>query len=89
LKAQNDAEDEGTRIAFGNMSSEDISLRNDGLEKDKILLSLVERLKTSEAKLAAFSEVEQKILNLRRSLMKSLKTSTSNNQNMRYLIPNR
>jgi hypothetical protein len=29
--------------------------------KDKILLSLVDRLKTSEAKLARFSEVEQKM----------------------------
>jgi hypothetical protein len=42
------------------MCSEVISLWNEGLEKDKILLSLVERLKTSEAKLSAFSEVEQK-----------------------------
>jgi hypothetical protein len=32
------------------------------LEKDKILLSLVKRLKTSEANLAKFSEVDQKIL---------------------------
>jgi hypothetical protein len=31
------------------------------LKKDKILLSLVERLKTSKAKLARFSEVEQKM----------------------------
>jgi hypothetical protein len=34
------------------------------LEKDKILLYLVERLKTSEAKLARFSQVDQKILKL-------------------------
>jgi hypothetical protein len=61
LKAQKDAEDEVARIAFGNMRSEIISLRNEALEKDKILLSLVERLKTSEAKLARFSEVEQKM----------------------------
>jgi hypothetical protein len=59
-KAQKDVEDEGTRIAFRKMCSEVISLWNEGLEKDKILLSLVERLKTSEAKLSAFSEVEQK-----------------------------
>jgi hypothetical protein len=38
------------------------NLRNGALEKDKILLSLVERLKTSEANLAKFSGVDQKIL---------------------------
>jgi vacuolar-type H+-ATPase subunit I/STV1 len=43
------------------MRSEVISLWNKALEKDKIMLSLVDRLKTSEAKLAKFSEVEQKM----------------------------
>jgi hypothetical protein len=66
LKAQKDAEDEGTGIALGNMRSEVISLRNEALEKDKILLSLVDRLNTSEAKLARLPEVEQKMENLRR-----------------------
>jgi DNA repair exonuclease SbcCD ATPase subunit len=36
-------------------------LRNEALEKDKILLSLVERLKSSEARLSSLSEVDQKI----------------------------
>jgi 2-oxoglutarate dehydrogenase complex dehydrogenase (E1) component-like enzyme len=36
-------------------------LRNEALEKDKILLSLVERLKCSEARLASLSEIEQKM----------------------------
>ena len=62
MKAQKDAEDEGTRIAFGNLCSEVITLRNEALEKDKILLSLVERLKTSKANLAKLSEVDEKIL---------------------------
>jgi hypothetical protein len=62
LKAQKDVEDKGTQIAFGSLCSEVISLQNEGLEKDKILLSLVERLKASVAKLARFSEVEQKVL---------------------------
>jgi hypothetical protein len=66
LKAQKDAEDEGTGIALGNMRSEVISLRNEALEKDKILLSLVDRLNTSEAKLARLPEVEQKMEKLRR-----------------------
>jgi hypothetical protein len=61
LKAQKDAEGESTRIAIGNLRSEVITLRNEALQKDKILLSLVERLKSSEAKLASLSKVEQKI----------------------------
>jgi hypothetical protein len=36
-------------------------LRNEALEKDKILLSLVERLKSSEARLSSLSEADQKI----------------------------
>ena len=51
-------------IAFRNLRSEVITLRNEALEKDKILISLVERLKTSEAKLVRFSEMVQKILKL-------------------------
>jgi hypothetical protein len=38
-----------------------VTLRNEALEKDKILLSLVERLKESKANLAGLSEVDQKI----------------------------
>jgi predicted RNase H-like nuclease (RuvC/YqgF family) len=52
LKAQKDAEDESYQIAIGNPRAEVITLRNEALEKDKILLSLVERLKSSEAKLS-------------------------------------
>jgi hypothetical protein len=36
-------------------------LRNEALEKDKILLSLVKRLKSSEARLSSLSEAEQKM----------------------------
>jgi hypothetical protein len=61
LKAQKDAEDESTQIAFGNLRSEVITLRNEALKKDKILLSLVERLKSSEARLSSLSEADQKI----------------------------
>jgi DNA repair exonuclease SbcCD ATPase subunit len=60
LKAQKDCEDESTKIAFGNLCLEVITLQNEALEKDKILLSLVERLKTNEANLAKVSEVDQK-----------------------------
>ena len=44
LKAQKDADDESCQIALGNLRSEVITLRNEALAKDKILLSLVERL---------------------------------------------
>jgi hypothetical protein len=45
LKAQKDAEDESCRIVLGNLRSEVITLRNKALEKDKILISLVEKNK--------------------------------------------
>jgi hypothetical protein len=66
LKVQKECEDESTRIAFRNLRSEVITLQNEGLEKDKILLFLVEKLKTNEANLAKFSEANQKIQNLKR-----------------------
>jgi predicted RNase H-like nuclease (RuvC/YqgF family) len=59
LKAQKDAEDESCKIALGNLCSEVISLRNKALEKDRILLSLVEKLKSSEASLAAQAEAHK------------------------------
>jgi hypothetical protein len=62
LKDQKDAEDESTQIAFGNLRSEVITLWNEALEKDKILLSLVERLKSSKARLSSLSEAEQKMM---------------------------
>jgi hypothetical protein len=51
LKAQKEAEDESCRIALGNLRSEVVTLRNEALEKDKILLFLVDRLISNEAKL--------------------------------------
>jgi succinylglutamate desuccinylase len=61
LKAQKECEDESTKIAFGNLHSKVITLRNEDLDKDKIMLSLIERPKTSEANLARLYEVDQKI----------------------------
>jgi hypothetical protein len=58
LKAQKEAKDESYQMALGNLWSEVITLRNEALEKDKILFSLVDRLKTSEAILSAQAEVE-------------------------------
>jgi hypothetical protein len=69
LRAQKNAEDESCQIALGNLWSEVIRLRNEALEKDKILLSLVDRLKSSEAKLNAQSEAHKaEVENLKKKL---------------------
>jgi hypothetical protein len=69
LKAQKQAEDEICQIALGNLRSEVITLRNEALEKDKILLSLVDMLKTSEAKLSAQAEAHKaKVEDLKKKL---------------------
>jgi wyosine [tRNA(Phe)-imidazoG37] synthetase (radical SAM superfamily) len=51
-----------------------ITLRNEALAKDKILLSLVERLKSSEAKQSAQEEVHKaEVQELEKNLSKRLK----------------
>jgi hypothetical protein len=76
LEAQKECDDESTKIAFGNLRSEVITLQNEALEKDKILLSLVERLKTREANLARFSEVDQKMSKLEKEKVADTKHIT-------------
>src|SRR5688572_10677116 len=56
LRAQESAEDEGCTIALNNLRSEVIELRNEGLEKDKILNSLVNKIKEDEATSKAQAE---------------------------------
>jgi hypothetical protein len=56
LRAQKNAEDESRTIALGNLRSEVIQLRNEALEKDKILISLVSKVKEDEAKYNAQAE---------------------------------
>jgi hypothetical protein len=69
LRAQKNVEDESYQIALGNLRSEVIRLRNEAVEKDKILHSLVDRVKVSEASLAAQSEAYRaKIENLKKKL---------------------
>jgi hypothetical protein len=53
LRAQKNAEDESCQIALGNLRSEAIKLRNEAVEKDKILLSLVDRVNKDEARFNA------------------------------------
>jgi GTPase involved in cell partitioning and DNA repair len=56
-------------IALGNLRSEVIKLRNEALEKDKILLSLVDKVKEDEAKFNTQSEAyKSEIEDLRKKL---------------------
>jgi predicted RNase H-like nuclease (RuvC/YqgF family) len=72
LKAQKEVEDENCRIALGNLRSEVITLRNRALEKDKILLSLVDRLRSNEAKLAAQAEaLKAEVEELKRKIVEA------------------
>jgi hypothetical protein len=74
LKAQKDAEDESCRIALGNLRSEVIMLRNEALEKDKILLSLVDRLKSNKANLVAQAEAHKaEVQELKRKVVEATK----------------
>jgi hypothetical protein len=59
LRAQKNAEDESFTIALGNLRSEVIKLRNEALEKDRILLSLVSKVKEDEAKSNAQAEAHK------------------------------
>jgi hypothetical protein len=69
LRAQKNAENESCQIALGNLRLEVIRLRNEALEKDKIMFSLVDRMKSSEAKLNAQSEAHKaEVENLKKKL---------------------
>jgi hypothetical protein len=69
LRAQKNIEDEGYTMALNNLRSEVIELRNEGLEKDKILLSLVNKVKEDEASFKAQAEAQKiEIEDLRRQL---------------------
>jgi hypothetical protein len=59
LRAQKNAEDESCVIALDNLRSEVIKLRNEALKKDKILLSLIDKVKKDEARFNAESEAHK------------------------------
>jgi hypothetical protein len=59
LRAQKSAEDEGYTMALNNLRSEVIELRNEGLEKDKILNSLINKIKEDEATSKAQAETQK------------------------------
>jgi hypothetical protein len=72
LRAQKNVEDESCTIALGNLRSEVIKLRNEGLEKDKIILSLVDKVKEDEAKFNSQSKIyKAEIEDLRKKLAKA------------------
>jgi hypothetical protein len=69
LRAQKNIEDEGYTMALNNLRSEVIELRNEGMEKDKILISLVNKVKEDEANYKAQVEAQKtKIEDLWRQL---------------------
>ena len=69
LRAQKSAEDEGCTMALNNLRFEVIELRNEGLEKDKILISFVNKAKEDEANYNAQAEAQKtEIEDLRRQL---------------------
>jgi hypothetical protein len=69
LRAQKDVEDEGCTIALNNLRSKVIELRNEGLEKDKILNSVLSKIKEDEAVSKAQAEAQkQEIEDLRKQL---------------------
>jgi hypothetical protein len=59
LRAQKNAEDKGCTIALNNLRSEVIKLRNEGLEKDKILNSLVNKIKEDEVTFKTQAEAQK------------------------------
>jgi hypothetical protein len=59
LRAQKNIEDEGYTMALNNLCLEVIELRNEGLEKDKILVSLVNKVKEDEASFKAQAEIQK------------------------------
>jgi hypothetical protein len=69
LRAQKNIKDEGCTIALNNLRSEVIELMNEGLEKDKILISLVSKIKEDEASSKAQAEGQKsEIEDLRKQL---------------------
>jgi hypothetical protein len=79
LRAQKSAEDKGCTMALNNLRFEVIELRNEGLEKDKILNSLLNKIKEDEATSKAQAEAQKcEIENLQKQLAEAkLKCATA------------
>jgi hypothetical protein len=69
LRAQKNVEDESCVIDLSNLRSEVIKLRNEAMEKDKILLTLVDKVKKDEEKFNTQSEAyKAEVEDLRKKL---------------------
>jgi hypothetical protein len=78
LRAQKKIEDEGYTMALNNLRSEVIELRNEGLEKDKILISLVNKVKEDEASFRVQAEIQKnEIEDLRKQLAEAKESAHS------------
>jgi hypothetical protein len=72
LRAQKNIEDEGCTMALNNLRSEVIELRNECLEKDKILISLVNKIKEDKASSKVQAEAQKsEIEDLRKQLVEA------------------
>ncbi len=77
LRAQKSAEDEGCTMALNNLRSEVIELRNEGLKKDKILHSLINKIKEDEAAFKSQAEAQKsEIEDLRKQLVRAKEECT-------------
>jgi hypothetical protein len=77
LRAQKDAEDKGCVMALINLRSEVIELRNEGLEKDKILHSLINKIKEDKVTFKVQDEAQRReIEDLRKQLARAKEERT-------------
>jgi hypothetical protein len=81
LRVQKNVEDESCTIALNNLRSEVIRLRNEATEKDKILLSLVDKVKEDEASFKTQSEAQNEIEDLRKQLAEAKEKCASQKLN--------
>jgi phage host-nuclease inhibitor protein Gam len=78
LRAQKSVKDESCTIALNNLRTEVIELRNEGLEKDKILISLVDKIKEDETKYNAQAEAQKaEVEDLQRQLAELMRNTLS------------
>ena len=74
LRAQKNSEDESCQIALSNLRSKVIRLSNEAAEKDKILLSLVDKVKKMKQNLTLNPKlIKPKLKNFGRNLPKLMK----------------
>jgi hypothetical protein len=85
LRAQKNAEDESCTIALNNLRTEVIRLRNEATEKDKIILSLVDKVKEDEASFKAQAEIQKnEIEDLQKQLVEAKEKMWSRRGQPRY-----